>query len=140
MILLDSNVLIYAFDPDSTTFSWAREILRRAVLEGRAAINPVILAELMVGDHSPETVTTRLEKLEVHLLDLPITTAPRCSQAYADYLDNRRKQPGLPTAPKSPLPDFFIGAHAAALGFTVATADTRRYQSYFPEVQLLSPA
>lgn len=39
MILLDSNVLIYAFDPDSPTFSWAREILRRAVLEGRAAIN-----------------------------------------------------------------------------------------------------
>lgn len=47
MILLDSNVLIYAFDPDSPTFSWAREILRRAVLEGRAAINPVILAELL---------------------------------------------------------------------------------------------
>jgi len=140
MILLDTNVLIYAFDPDSPMCSWAKGILRSAVLGEGAAINPVILAELMVGDHSPETVATRLEALGVNLLDLPIATAPRCSQAYADYLDNRRKQPDLATAPKSPLPDFFIGAHAAALEFPIATADTGRYQSYFPEVQLLSPA
>lgn len=139
MILLDTNVLIYAFDSDSPMCSWARGILRSAVLDEGAAINPVILAELMVGDRSPETVATRLEALGVHMLDLPIATTQRCSQAYADYLDNRRKQPDLPTAPKSPLPDFFIGAHAAALGFLIATADTGRFQSYFPEVQLLSP-
>lgn len=139
MILLDTNVLIHAFDPDSPMCSWARGILRSAVLDEGAAINPIILAELMVGDHSPETVATRLGAIGVNLLDLPIETAHRCSQAYTDYLDKRRKQPGLPIAPKSPLPDFFIGAHAAALGFPIATADTGRYQSYFPEVQLLSP-
>lgn len=140
MILLDTNLLIYAFDPNAPLSSWAGGILRRALLEEGAAINPVILSELMVGDHSPETVASRLESLGVHLLDLPMATAPRCSQAYHDYLENRRQQPDLPTAPKSPLPDFFIGAHAATLGFPIATADTDRYRSYFPEVQLLSPA
>lgn len=139
MILLDTNVLVYAFDHGSLMHSWARKILRSTVLDEGAAINPVILAELMVGDQSPETVPSRLEALGVHLLDLPVEAAPRCAQAYTAYLDNRRKQPGLPAAPKSPLPDFFIGAHAAALAFPIATADTGRYQTYFPEVHLITP-
>ncbi len=140
MILLDTNVFIYAFDPDAPMCSWARGILQSAVLNEGAAINSVILAELMVGDHSPETVATRLEGLGVHLLDLPTAAAPRCAQAYGEYLENRRVQKDLPTAPKSPLPDFFIGAHGAVLGFRIATADTGRFQKYFPEVQLLCPA
>jgi predicted nucleic acid-binding protein len=139
MILLDTNVLIYAFDSGSPLHPWARETLRKAVLAEGAAINPVILSELMVGDDAPDTVPRRLEALGVNLLDLPIASAPRSAAAYADYLDNRRRQPGLPAAPKSPLPDFFIGAHAAVLPLTLATADTRRYEIYFPEVQLLTP-
>ncbi len=139
MILLDTNVLIYAFDPDSPMHPWARETLRHAVLGAGAAINPVILAELLAGDQSPDTLVNRLEALGVNLLDLPVAAAPRCAQAYTDYLDNRRKQPDLPPAPKSPLPDFFIGAHASVLELTLATADNGRYQSYFPEVQLLTP-
>jgi predicted nucleic acid-binding protein len=139
MILLDTNVLSYAFDPDSPMHPWAREILRHAVLGEGAAINPVILAELLAGDQSPDTLVNRLEALGVNLLDLPVAAAPRCAQAYTDYLDNRRKQPDLPPAPKSPLPDFFIGAHASVLELSLATADTGGYQNYFSEVQLLSP-
>lgn len=101
-----------------------------------AAINPVILAELSTGDRSPDTLVNRLEAVGVDLLDLPVATASRCGRAYADYLDNRRKQPDLPPAPKSPLPDFFIGAHASALELPLATADTGRYETYFPEVKL----
>lgn len=140
MILLDTNVLIYAFDTGSPMQPWARETLRSAVLDEGAAINPVILAELMVGDQSPDTVAQRLEALGVTLLDLPIAAAPRCALAYTDYLDNRRKQSDLPPAPKSPLPDFFIGAHASVVELSVATADTGGYKSYFPEVRLLGPA
>ena len=38
-----------------------------------------------------------------------------------------------------PLPDFFIGAHAEIMGWTLATADVDRYKAYFPKVRLKIP-
>ena len=40
---------------------------------------------------------------------------------------------------RSPLPDFFIGAHAEVAGFTILTRDARRYALYFPKVKVVSP-
>jgi predicted nucleic acid-binding protein len=37
------------------------------------------------------------------------------------------------------LPDFFIGAHAQALGCPILTRDVRRYRTYFPSVALITP-
>ena len=37
------------------------------------------------------------------------------------------------------LADFFIGAHAAVSGLPVLTRDTRRYQTYFPSIKLVTP-
>ena len=138
MILLDTNVLIDAFDPCAPTHGWAAALIRNGLLGNGVAINPVILAEVCVGDRTPLTVAPRLEALGVCLLDLPAAAAPRCAQAYAAYLENRRQQPA-PAAPKAPLPDFFIGAHASILSLPLATADVSRYQIYFPEVQLHTP-
>ena len=39
-----------------------------------------------------------------------------------------------------PLPDFFIGAHAAVAGLTLLTRDARRYREYFPKLKLIAPA
>jgi predicted nucleic acid-binding protein len=39
----------------------------------------------------------------------------------------------------SPLPDFFIGAHAAVAGLRLLTRDPTRYRSYFPTVEVLAP-
>ena len=139
MILLDTNVLIYAFDAGAPMHTWARATLRDASLGEGAAINTVILSELLVGEQSPEAALQRLEAFGVHLLDLPIAAAVRGAQAYKLYLENRRQQAELPAAPKSPLPDFLIGAHASALKLSIATADTGRYQNYFTEVPLLTP-
>ena len=98
----------------------------------------MILAELCVGDLRPETVAARLETLGIVILAPPSAASIRCAQAYAAYLENRRKQ-NTPEAPKAPLPGFFIGAHASFLGLPLATADLNRYQTYFPEIKLLSP-
>jgi predicted nucleic acid-binding protein len=70
VILVDTNILIYAFDPGSQFYGWSRETLVDALANGGAAINPVILAELCVGDHKPETMEFRLAQLGLHFLDL----------------------------------------------------------------------
>jgi predicted nucleic acid-binding protein len=138
VILLDTNVLIDAFDPAAPFHTWASSILREGLPGDGVAVNPVILAELCVGDANPGTVAERLQDLGVVLLDLPARSSARCAQAFAAFLENRRKQPGT-AAPKIPLPDFFIGAHAAFLNLPLATADAGRYRTYFPEIQLITP-
>lgn len=138
MILLDTNVLIDGFDSSARLHPWASDLIRTGLLGEGVAINPVILAELCVGDLRPDTVAARLEALGIIILDLPSAASTRCAQAYAAYLENRRKQE-TPGAPKSPLPDFFIGAHASFLSLPLATADLSRYQTYFPEIKLLAP-
>ena len=40
----------------------------------------------------------------------------------------------------SPLPDFYIGAHAAVSGLSLLTRGARRYAGYFPRVRLISPS
>jgi hypothetical protein len=132
VILLDSNVLIDGFDPSARFHSWASRLIRSGLLGEGIAINPVILAELCVGDLSPDTVAMRLEQLGVIILDLPSAVSPRCARAYLSFLENRRKQ-DVPAAPKIPLPDFFIGAHASTLGLPLATADVARYRTVGPE-------
>lgn len=139
MILLDTNVLIDGFDPNARLHTWASGLIRDGLIGEGIAVNPVVLAELCVGDISPGTVSARLDTLGIVILDLPSAASLRCAKAYAAYLDNRLKQ-NAPGAPKSPLPDFFIGAHASFLNLPLATADVDRYRTYFPEIELIIPA
>lgn len=136
--LFDTNVLIGAFDPASEFHAWADATLFEALSEGSAAVNPVILAELCVGDAEPETVQEKLRDLGVVFLDLPCSAAERAAEAFAACLTERRNA-GAGSRSKTPLPDFFIGAHAELLAIPIATVDTGRYRTYFPTVNLRTP-
>ena len=64
--------------------------------------------------------------------ELPYEAAFLAGKAYVIY----RRRGG---ARRSPLPDFFIGAHAAVRGYDILSRDVEGYRSYFPSVTLISP-
>src|SRR5262245_41377814 len=135
MILLDTNVLIYAFDPDSPFCQWARETIVGAAASDGAAINAVSLAEICVGVADPSTVADRIRSWGVEVLDVPVAAADVCAMAYAQYRKRRMAQSDK-ALPVMPLPDFFIGAHAKIMGWELATTDRSRFRTYFPSVSL----
>jgi len=138
MILLDTNVLIYASTEQSPFLEWARHTIATGVSEDGAAVNAVSLAEICVGDAEPETVADRIRSWGITLLDVPATAAELCAKSYLQYRKRRRAESGR-DAPSLPLPDFFIGAHAQVMGWPLATADEGRFRTYFPTVTLRTP-
>lgn len=138
MILLDTNVLIYASTEESPFLEWARRTIAQGVAGDGAAVNAVSVAEICVGDAEPETVADRLRSWGIRLLDVPAAAAEPCARAYLEYRERRRAESGR-EAPSLPLPDFFIGAHAQVMGWSVGTADAGRFRTYFPSVPLLTP-
>lgn len=138
VIFLDTNVLIYSSEDGSRYQDWAQEIIADAVSGDGVAINAICLAEICVGDEFPETVADRIRSWGVEVLDVPAAAAEVCAVAYGQYRERRREQSGK-GSPRTPLPDFFIGAHAQVMGWTLASADSSRIKTYFPSLQLLTP-
>src|SRR5690606_11983475 len=98
---------------------------------GPVAINPIIYAEVSVGFDTIEEVEDALPHDYFRRDPLPREAsflAAKCFQGY-------RRRGG---AGRSPLPDFFIGAHAAVAGMTLLTRDARRYRTYFPKLKIIA--
>lgn len=128
--LVDTNVLIDVLDGRS---QWAAGSLRTVEDIGSdrpLVINPIIYAELSVGFETKARLDEML--LRFGREDIPWSAAFEAGQAFVRY----RRSGGLKTAP---LPDFFIGAHAAASGYAILTRDAARYRTYFPSVELITP-
>ena len=138
MILLDTNVLIYASDEQSKLCRWERRMIAEGVSGEGAAVNAVSLAEVCVGDAEPQTVADRIRSWGVAVVDVPAAAAEVCACAYLAYRKRRKADSGK-DAPAVPLPDFFIGAQAQVMGWTLATADEGRFKTYFPAVPLRTP-
>ncbi|HSG40664.1 MAG TPA: PIN domain-containing protein [Thermoanaerobaculia bacterium] len=138
MILLDTNVLIYASTDGSPFLEWARRTIAVGVSGGGAVVNAVSLAEVCVGDAEPETVADRIRSWGIALVDVPVAAAEPCAKAYQKYRERRRAESGR-ESPSMPLPDFFIGAHAQVMSWPLATADEGRFRTYFPSVDLRTP-
>ena len=138
MILIDSNIVIDAHDRLSPFRSSSAALIAHLVEREGAAINAIVLAELCVGQEHPHTLEDELRSEGLLVFDFPVAAAPICGAAYAHHRSARRRSGGG-AAPIIPLPDFFIGAHAELMGWSLATRDTERYQRYFPNVKLIEP-
>ena len=139
MILLDTNVIIDAQYGVGEERVHARNLISSAVIESGAAINSVILAELYASPRRGEEIERDMRQTGIVVLDLPAAGAGICGRAYKRYRVARARSGGG-KAPSTPLPDFFIGAHAQLMGWKLATRDVERYRMYFPAVDLIGPA
>ena len=132
MILVDSNVIIDVLSQDPAWSSWSEAALMDAADRGEIAINPIIYAEVASGFATMHDLDERLGLGEFRRLALPYEAGFIAGRAFVAY----RRRGGART---SPLPDFYIGAHAAIAGLKLLTRDARRYAGYFPSVALIAP-
>ena len=130
--LVDSNVLFDFLSEDDEWFDWSAAMLKEAANAGTVAINPIIYAEISVRYERLEELDEELPAAYFLRAPLPWEAAFLAGKAFAQY----KKTTG---AKRSPMPDFYIGAHAAVTGMTLLTRDSRRYRAYFPRLRLISP-
>jgi predicted nucleic acid-binding protein len=130
--LVDSSVLLDVSTQDPVWLDWSAAALGHAVRSGPVLINPIIYAEVSVGYERVEDLDDALPAEIFRREPLPFVAGFLAGKAYRTY----RRRGGART---SPLPDFFIGAHAAVSGFALLTRDAGRYRSYFPSVEVIAP-
>lgn len=131
-VLVDSNVLLDVLTEDPRWFSWSSEALARCADESGLVINAIVYAEVSIGFDRIEDIESALPHDVFVRSPLPWDAgflAGKCFQAY-------RRRGG---AKRSPLPDFYIGAHAAVSGLSLLTRDPSRYRTYFPKLRLIAP-
>jgi len=130
--LVDSNVLIDVLSADVAWGEWSSQALASLGSEGPLVINSVIYAEISQRYSRKELLDHELPADVFLREDIPWSAAFLAGKAFFDY----RRRGGNR---RSPLPDFFIGAHAAVKGLRLVTRDSSRYRTYFPTVELIVP-
>jgi predicted nucleic acid-binding protein len=130
--LVDTNILIDVFHTPSDFTEWSIFQLAAAGASGPLLINPLIYAEMAAGYAKQEDVDSALAPSLFHREELPWDAAFAAGHAFLQY----RRSGG---DRRSPLPDFYIGAHAVVKKYRLLTRDTNRYRTYFPLLSLISP-
>ena len=130
--LVDTNVLVDVLGADPQWGFWSRRALESAIERGPLVINPIIYAEVSVRFDSIEGVNAQLPSDIFIREPLPYSAGFLAGKAFARY----REGGG---ARSSPLPDFFIGAHASVNGYALLTRDAARYHTYFPRLRIIAP-
>lgn len=130
--LVDANVLLDCLDEGSEWEDWSASMIASASEAGVIVINPIVYAEVSVGFRSIDDLDDALPPDYFTRAPLPWEAAFLAAKVFEQY----RRRGGLK---RSPLPDFYIGAHAAVTGMTLLTRDARRYRAYFPKLRIISP-
>ena len=131
-VLVDSNVILDVLTEDPQWFEWSAQMLTEYVDRGMLVINPLIYAEISIGFNQVEELESALPNDFFRRDPLPYEAAFLAGQSFLEY----RRRGG---DRRSPLPDFYIGAHAAVTGMPLLTRDVNRYRTYFPALQLITP-
>ena len=131
-LLVDSNIILDLFLDDPIWAEWSEAALSEYAVHTPLYINQIIYSEISIGFKKIEELEVAISTGGFQMLEIPKESLFLAGKAFLTY----RKHKG---AKKSPLPDFFIGAHAAVLGLELISRDKNRYQTYFPTVKIISP-
>jgi predicted nucleic acid-binding protein len=131
-VLVDSNVILDVFTQDPRWFDRSAAVLARMAGDHELIVNPIVYAEVSVGFERIEELDAALPGESFRREPLPWEAAFLAGKCFARY----RRAGG---SRRAPLPDFYIGAHAAVRGIPLLTRDAARYRTYFPRLELILP-
>lgn len=131
-VLVDSNVLLDVLTDDPVWYAWSSAALAAAANQSSLAINPLVYAEVSIGFERIEELDEALPPQTFLRLPLPWPAAFLAGRCFLAYRRAGGKR-------GSPLPDFYIGAHAAIEAMPLLTRDASRYRTYLPRLKLIAP-
>jgi hypothetical protein len=132
LTLIDTSVLIDILLDDPKWRLWSEQMLDRRAVQGALFISDIVYAELSSHFERERELTLAMASLDIVQRRIPARALFVAGRAFRRY-----RQAGGPRL--SVLPDFFIGAHAQVETLPILTRDTRRYRTYFPDVELIAP-
>ena len=131
-VLVDSNVILDVLTNDAAWFAWSSKKLAFEADRNILVINPIIYAEISIRFASIEDLEEVLDPLFFRKDQLPWEAVFLAGKVFLRYREKGGRK-------VTPLPDFFIGAHAAVRGMPLLTRDSKRYRSCFPTLNLIAP-
>lgn len=131
-VLVDANVILDIFLDDPVWANWSEMTLNQYENSHKLLINPIIYTEVSIGFQRIEEVEEAIARAGFQMQEIPKESLFLAGKVFLQYRRNMGTK-------LSPLPDFFIGAHAAVVGMDLITRDIARYRTYFPTVNLISP-
>ena len=131
-VFVDSCILLDLFTDDPKWADWSESVLGKYSQSNTLFINSIVYTEVSIGFNRIEEVEEAIEQVGVKALEIPREALFLAGKVFLDYRRNKGTK-------SSPLPDFFIGAHAAVSSFDLITRDSARYKTYFPSITLICP-
>ena len=131
-IFIDSCILLDLFTDDLVWADWSEKILDKYSQTNALYINSIIYTEVSIGFNKIEEVEKAISGLDINVIEIPREALFLAGKAFLKYKRNKGIQ-------KSPLPDFFIEAHASVSKFNLITKDAAKYKTYFPSLKLIHP-
>ncbi|WP_456418467.1 type II toxin-antitoxin system VapC family toxin [Thiolapillus sp.] len=131
-VFVNSCILLDLFTDDPVWAGWSESVLEQYAQTNSLYINSIVYTEISIGFERIEDVDAAVAALNLRVLEIPREAIFLAGKTFLEYRRNRGTK-------NSPLPDFFIGAHASVSRFDLITRDTSEYQTYFPRIRLIHP-
>ncbi|TXH69543.1 MAG: PIN domain-containing protein [Thiothrix sp.] len=131
-VFVDSCVLLDLFTDDPNWADWSENTLEKYSKTNTLYINSIVYTEISIGFDKIEEVEEAISELGIKVLEIPREALFLTGKVFLKYRRNKGVK-------QSPLPDFFIGAHATVSQFNLITRDSAKYNTYYPQLKLIDP-
>ncbi|MEK1896388.1 MAG: type II toxin-antitoxin system VapC family toxin [Rhizobium sp.] len=131
-VLVDTNVSIDVFGPETRFKEWSSEMILRLRPQAQFILTPIVWAELASMAPSEGELMLTLARLDLVREALPFSATYHAGMAHFAY----RRAGGLR---EQTLLDVLIGAHASVRSHRPLSRDAAGYRAYFPSLDIIAP-